>query len=134
MRWVWVALRPGGTEVTPAMVERMGGRVLFGGARSVERWSLWLDGGRALVESWRCETEGEDREPITVDELLRHAETAVPVAVGRSDRLRLVDEETRLGAGDELHLVVLDTARSELESVLRAQGWERMTDDDQDET
>lgn len=123
---VWVALRTESTEVTPAMVEHMGGRVLFGGPRNFERWTIRLEAKQAEVESWRSIEDSDSREALTVDDLLRDVGTALALAVVRDGKVRLVDEQTLLGAGDELRLLVLVSAREDLASMLQAQGWERV--------
>ena len=50
---VWVALRSGHVGVEEENVLRLGGHVLFGGARRIPLWISRLERGAASVERWR---------------------------------------------------------------------------------
>ena len=111
----WVALRSGHVGIDEETVRRLGGHVLFGGARRIPLWISRLEEGAAAVERWRRDGEGR-REA-------RQLEDVLPLAVRRGRRVFPVDEEVVFKEGDELYAVVAAESRSEAHARLRSGGW-----------
>ena len=109
---VWVALRRDNQNVTPTMVERMGGRVLFGEPRHLDYWSHRLRGDGVVHQLWRCQSVPEQVMDVRVN-LGQGRLAALPVAIDRAGKVLLLGELNRFRVGDELHLLTLiEGARS----------------------
>ena len=108
----WAALGEG-AKLRPHQMHEVGARLLFGGVRDLDLWSLHLERGEAAPEAWLV---GDQVEPPTnVLPLLRD-----------SGQLAPFDDETRLEAGDTLWLVVEVAKRSEVEATLTELGWSKV--------
>ncbi len=126
---VWCALRRGGGNVTPKMVENLGGKVLWDGPHSLGDWSVRLERRQAQVETW---TVAEPREPVEPAEPAAAAEPAqtrertrdfLPIAVRRGERVFPYSAERKIKSGDELHVLIQPDGREEADAWLGARGW-----------
>ncbi len=120
----WVALRRGHTSVTPAMVEAIGARELFGEPRNLDLWMVRLERGIADTEAWTREepgdagAEGEMGGPTDPDNVV------LPLAVIRGRRVVPYERNMAFKKHDELRVLILDERRDEAEAWLVQQGWE----------
>lgn len=119
---VWVALRNTNVGVTEAMVADLGARVLFGGARDLEHWTLRLERGEALVETWAV--EDPDAEPPFPAGRATGERTILPLALERAGRIDPWNGATALAAGDRVHLAILTGRRQDAVAWLRSHGLE----------
>lgn len=106
--------------LTPAMVEEMGGEVLFGAGVDVAGWARRLEAERAAVRWFRFEGRGRPAELRTED----HSDPGyVPLLHRRRRVAEPVTSVTQLRPGSEVALVVdLDRADA-VEARLESTGW-----------
>ncbi|HSG39762.1 MAG TPA: cation:proton antiporter, partial [Thermoanaerobaculia bacterium] len=112
---VWVALRSGHVGVEEENVLRLGGHVLFGGARRIPLWISRLERGAASVERWQRGGQGS--------RVARELQDLLPLAVRRGKKVFPVDEEVVFKEGDELYAVIATETRDEGHARLRDGGW-----------
>ncbi|MCZ6506828.1 MAG: cation:proton antiporter [Acidobacteria bacterium] len=105
---VWVAVQRGDTGVSPEMVHRMGGRVLFGAPRRLERWSQRLERGEADLRPWRPELQ-KGKSTASQAELVEVSDRLLPLLLLRGKKTFPFDETVALVDGDEIVGLVCDT-------------------------
>ncbi len=104
----WVALHSGHASVTPAMVQELGARVLFGRPRPLDLWILRSERGLARLERWvRVGEEALDAPAL--QRWHRELDSVVlPLAVRRGGRLAPWDDDTEVRPGTEVLALVLE--------------------------
>ena len=129
--WVWLALDPSNRQVTEGMLQEIKGRVLFGEARSVDRWQHHLQRGSAVLESWRYEglpAEAEADEAVAPIPLIplpsELRNSGLPIAVKRRD-VRPIDSRYAPQEDDRLEVLVLEERAEVVADWLTARGWLR---------
>jgi NhaP-type Na+/H+ or K+/H+ antiporter len=120
-RSAYVALRRGHDTVSPAMLHRLGAKLLFGSPRTIDLWSVRLEKGEARVETWRA------RVPVSFGPHAQRAsignrDLALPLAYRRGEICRPIDEGTKLKPGDTLFVAVMVSQRSAAVEGLAAEG------------
>ncbi|MEM1245144.1 MAG: cation:proton antiporter [Acidobacteriota bacterium] len=118
---VWVALQKASRSVTAQMVERLGGRVLFGEPRNIHFWSHCLRRGAAAIEKWVYQGDGPGEPPKVV--IANGTIALLPLAYVRKKQLMIVGPRPELRRGDVLHLMIVETGRAECEEGLREAGF-----------
>jgi NhaP-type Na+/H+ or K+/H+ antiporter len=121
---VWVTLRRQQVSVSEKMVHDIGARILFGGPRSVDFWTIGLERQTVELETW---TRGAPEEIRLADFGPAYEELGsvmLPLAVRRGGEVRLLDEETSFRAGDVLQVAVFRDRRREARQWLESHGWE----------
>ena len=103
------------------MVERLGGQVLFGEPRNIHFWSHCLRRGAAAIEQWVFEGDGSGVPPKVV--IANGTIALLPLAYVRKKQLMIVGPEPELRKGDVLHLMIVETGRTECEEGLREAGF-----------
>ena len=88
--------------VNGAMVERMGGRVLFAVPRRLEQWSQRVERGEAELRRWRYEAVPEGESTGFQALLSEFSERLLPLLLRRGKKTILVDESLELVTGDEV--------------------------------
>lgn len=127
---VWVALRKGRQGVTRAMVDDIGGRVLFAGPRNLSLWMEHVERNSATVQRWFFRGDPRAAEPGEADVPDASASPAepdaalLPLAIVRSGSAQPVAADMSFRRKDQLHVLVSDERRREAEEWLRQQGWE----------
>ncbi|HVS62141.1 MAG TPA: cation:proton antiporter, partial [Thermoanaerobaculia bacterium] len=99
---VFVALRKGQRAVTQEMVERMGGEVLFGGPRDIERWNLRLGRDQGRVCVFRFSKGATSTIEDVIDDEQSHR-SMLAIALQRKSQLRWVDKSAKPRAADLLY-------------------------------
>jgi hypothetical protein len=113
----YVALSRGSGAVSPAVVERIGGTVLFAQARDLELWSLRLRHCTAAIEIWRAAEISGPRGIDTPEGF------CLPLVVWRNEKIFPAHAGVTLQVGDIVHFAVYDQRRQEAHDWLREQGW-----------
>ncbi len=122
---VWVALQKASRGVTPQMVERLGGQVLFGESRNIHFWSHCLRRGAATVESWRYDGETPGVSPKVV--IANGTLAVLPLAFSRKKSIRVYGgPNPGLRKGDVLHLMITEAGREDAEQALRTTSFHRI--------
>lgn len=116
----WVALRRGHETVRTEMLERLGMRILFGAPRTLDLWSLRLEKGEVVIESWLAQ---ERAALAPSDGTVDNREFLLPMTLRRGASVRLVDDETAIKKGDLLTVAILEQRRADAETWLRGQGF-----------
>jgi NhaP-type Na+/H+ or K+/H+ antiporter len=119
---VLVSLRRGQRSVTPEMVARMGGAVLCGAPRDVERWIRRLEHGEAVLRVFRRVGEEAAVDPV-IDPSSADG-VVLPLAVQRKKQLRWPMPGGRVRAGDRLSALVFLPEEQEALATLAGLGWE----------
>ncbi|HVS14933.1 MAG TPA: cation:proton antiporter [Thermoanaerobaculia bacterium] len=118
---VLIALRRGQRSVTPEMVERMGGSVLFGAPRDLVRWIRRLERDEAVLQvfCWIGDEAaiGAAADPRTSDGAL------LPLAFLRKRQLRWPVADSRVRAGDLLSAMVFRAREEEVLAAMSKAGW-----------
>jgi hypothetical protein len=125
-----VGLRRGQRAVTPEMVERMGGVVLFGAPRDLERWILRLGRDQARLRVFRFAGSAGDATAM-LDDLVLAKQTkraVLPIAIQRKSQLRWGLRGAKPRAGDLLHALIAEDGRDEALGTLAAAGWQELVE------
>ncbi len=122
---VWTALSRDSGKVTPEMVHRLGGTVLWDAPQYLGLWSGRIERRRARVEKWMCELP---RPPAKAEaagsaEERTRKQDLLPLAVRRGDRVWPYSSELALKPGDELHVLVQQDRREAARAWQIHQGW-----------
>ena len=105
---LYVGLSDERSGVTPEMVHKVHGHVLFGGAHDVERWSTKVEAGQTRVVQL---TFGKHDEPVTAQTVADLGEV-IPLVVMRGGALVPVGDQTVFRRRDDL-VVLVDTRREQ---------------------
>ncbi|MEE2777602.1 MAG: cation:proton antiporter [Acidobacteriota bacterium] len=117
---VWVALERNEVAVGAGMVERIGGRVLFGGPVRLVSWIRALERGTAV----RCVLLPPPESKSTrLDAVLPPTDEVLPLARLRSGAATPVDGATRLGPEDRLACSVRREALAAVAAAVAERGW-----------
>lgn len=131
----WVALRRGHVSVTEEMVRDAGARLLFGEPREVDLWTIRLERGLAVEETWihgpdpadrageTKEAEEKEKTKDDVEDVRGIHRLVLALAVTRGKKTFLVDEETSFREADAIRVLVFSEQRDEAVARLRAAGW-----------
>jgi NhaP-type Na+/H+ or K+/H+ antiporter len=115
---LFIALQLEREGVPAESVHQSHATVLFGRSCRLDYWTERFDHDQARVERW-----SRTSIPAGDDSELRSNESTILLAVRRRGRMRPFDDETQLGAREEV-AVVLDLAnRDAAELALRNRGW-----------
>jgi len=125
---LWVALRRGARTVLPGMIDLLDARVLFGAPRTIDLWALRLDKGEATIEDWTASVDPDPLDRRDTDDGRDPRDLLLPLAYRRDAVGHLVDDRSRLKAGDVLSVAVLERRRTEAEEWLRLGGFEPATE------
>jgi len=126
---LYVALESIGEGVTPDMVRRIDGSVLFAEAYDVDAWNTRIDQGETRAERWRCvDATAANRPPDSSEIALKNAHRglSLPLGIERAGRTRPVDEELEFREGDVLTVAINVTRAAEAEQRLASHGWVRV--------
>jgi NhaP-type Na+/H+ or K+/H+ antiporter/Trk K+ transport system NAD-binding subunit len=118
---LFVALLEGHDSVQPDQVHEARASVLFGGDRALDLWANRMDDGAAAIERWRrgeVPAVSAARQPTPEEE-----GWLLMLAVRRRGRLRPFDDETQLGARDEVAVAIHSERAREVRDWLRDHGW-----------
>ena len=121
---VWVALQKASRSVTTQMVERLGGRVLFGEPRNIHFWSHCLRRGAAVIESWVYEGEAPGEAPRVV--IANGTLAVLPLAYSRKKNIFVAGGDLKLRQGDVLHVMITEAGREDAEEALRRTAFARV--------
>jgi hypothetical protein len=103
-------------------VHEAGASVLFGRSRRLDVWNQRFDEGTVQAERW---TRALPQPPAaSQEEPLLRTEALLIIAVRRRGRLRPFDDETTLGAKEEVVIAMAEDRRAEAEALLAEHGWE----------
>lgn len=120
---VYVACRRDRTTVTPALVEKSDGSVLFGRPRDLELWILRFGRGMAIVESWQRDKDaGDDGMHTDFPENL-----VLPLLIRRKEKVRPFDSRRPVQPKDTLILALYAEQREQAETWLEEHGYEPST-------
>jgi NhaP-type Na+/H+ or K+/H+ antiporter len=116
---LFVALQREHGGIPVDSVHRAGASVLFGRSRRLDEWTARLESGDARVERWTRNTAA----PADMGEALHELDSLLVIAVRRRGRMRPFDDETQLGAREEIAVVVDKARLSAAGDALRARNW-----------
>lgn len=130
----WVAIDRVVGHLNERLVHDAGSRVLFGHARDISLWSLWLRRERARVERRVHEVPAAPVDPAPASGVASEPvgnpaadrprrEPLVPLVVRRGAAAFPYDETYSPKAGDELWAAIDERRRSAAEELLVARGW-----------
>ncbi|MEO8550380.1 MAG: NAD-binding protein, partial [Kofleriaceae bacterium] len=109
-----VAIDPNATGVAPSMVEKAGGRVLFGRGVELDAW----------IVRWRHNDVDVVRMRVTAEvERVVYPEGVLPLVRVRQGAASLIDSETHLRGDDVVELAVTHEARAASDAWFATQGW-----------
>ncbi len=117
------ALRHRRARVTPELVAEAGGEVLFGKARRVDAWSLWLESGAATVEAWVAGDKAQLPALETDDDAPGNRLPVLPLVMRRGTAVEPVSGATKLRGGDVVSFAVLTSSREAARKALVEAGW-----------
>lgn len=120
---LWIALRRDSQTVQEGMLEQLDARLLFGAPRTLDLWSLRLDKGEAVVQDWLAR-QPTDLAASDQDGSTDPRDLLLPLGYRRGETARLIDENSRIKAGDVLTVIALERRRSGAEQWLRSRGLE----------
>lgn len=63
---VWVALGSDRSEVRPSMLQEIDARRAFGTVFNLSTWNQRVERGRAVLQAWVIESDGEDGRPVEI--------------------------------------------------------------------
>jgi NhaP-type Na+/H+ or K+/H+ antiporter len=119
---LYVALRRERGGLPPENVHEAGATVLFGRSRRLDVWNQRFDEGSVQPERW---ARALPQPPLAAqDDPLLRTEAVLVIAVRRRGRLRPFNDETTLGAKEEIVVAVPEDRRPEAEALLAEHGWE----------
>jgi NhaP-type Na+/H+ or K+/H+ antiporter/Trk K+ transport system NAD-binding subunit len=117
---LYIALREGDVSVQPEQVHEAHASVLFGGPRPIDLWTDRFDEGSADGEVW---TPTEALQVREGDDSPESKNWLLFLAVRRRGRVRPFDDETQVGAREDVIIAVWTERRHEVHAWLRANGW-----------
>ncbi len=122
---VFTALSRSRANVTEAMVENLGARVLWDGPHYLSSWMGRIERDLAVVESWRCETPRPSEKPPEIETTEERERTRIllPLAVVRGERVLLYSADLSVKPDDRLHVLVHAEKRQLAHAWLEQQGW-----------
>lgn len=118
---LYVALLEGHASVEPEHVHEAHASMLFGGKRPLDLWADRFDQGTARLEWWRRTEWPAPKEDA--EESPRARNWVLFLAVRRRARIHPFNEETTLGAREDVAVAVWDDRRAEVRAWMEAQGW-----------
>ena len=124
---VMVALHLAKGQVSPDMVEKAGGTLMFGMLRDIDNWSVRLQRGTAAAELWERREKTSSKyyaEPGSPDNT---AKATLPLLAHKKGRVSVVDDRTIFGEGDRVTVLVDLQRDSDAKNWLRARGWAPVT-------
>jgi hypothetical protein len=121
---VWVALKSGRASITPMMVDKLGAHILFGRARRTDLWSVRIERGLTVLETWVADdkislAESSDQPSSAM------LKSFLPLAVKRNKQIAPVGDKLSFNKGDEVSLLVFRPQASEVAEWLRSHSWHR---------
>jgi NhaP-type Na+/H+ or K+/H+ antiporter len=117
-----VAVDPRGTGINPQMVADAGARVVFGRAVDLQGWIGRWRQRHVETARYRWSPATDD---ATADPLAEAPDGAVlPLLVERKGQLQLIDDTTRLRAGDVVELAIATDRRDAADPYLARPGWQ----------
>ncbi|MGH7576083.1 MAG: cation:proton antiporter, partial [Longimicrobiales bacterium] len=123
---LYVALR-GHASVLPDHAHEAHASVLFGGGRDVDEWVDRLELGSAHVQHWRRSAVPQQPAPTDPSAAESPEDWLLFLAVQRRGRMRPFDDETQLGAKEEVAIVIREDRAENARAWLRARQWEPVT-------
>jgi NhaP-type Na+/H+ or K+/H+ antiporter len=123
---LYVALRRERGGVPRENVHAVGATVLFGRSRRLDMWNQRFEQGTARIETW---SRSLPQAPASgADDPLVRTEAVLILAVRRRGRLRPFNDETTLGAKEEIAVALPNDRRQDAETLLHEHGWEPVTE------
>ncbi|MGH7507251.1 MAG: NAD-binding protein, partial [Longimicrobiales bacterium] len=117
----YIALRREHDGIPAENAHELGATVLFGRSRRLDRWNERLELDDATVEQWtRALSQSA---PSADDDPIIHSDMLLILAVRRRGRLQPFDDETTLGAKEEVVVAIANERLREAEALLRKNGW-----------
>jgi len=117
---VWMALRQGHVTVNPSLAQKLGAKILFGGPRNLDLWTVRLERGEASVENWRRTRTAAAGDPP-------QNQTILPLVSTGPDGSRSPVNDTGVFATEsDLWIAIAKTHRDEALAWLDRAGWERV--------
>ncbi len=122
---LYVALESLAEGVTPEMVRRIDGNLLFAGGNDIDAWNHRMESGGTSVERWRCADApaanaaldgGRERDPV------------LALGFERGGRTRPIDDGVEFREGDVLTVAVDMSRQEQAEQHLVRRGWVRAGD------
>lgn len=120
---LYVALHGHGS-VLPDHAHEAHASVLFGGGRDVDEWVDRLELGSARVQRWRRSTAPQEPASDEVASAGAPEDWLLFLAVQRRGRMRPFDDETQLGAKEEVAIAIREDRVEDAAAWLRARQWE----------
>ncbi|MDH3745145.1 MAG: cation:proton antiporter [Acidobacteriota bacterium] len=120
---VWMALRSGHTAVAPAMVEKIGAKLLFAEPHNLDLWMVRLERGHGMVEVWTRRRAGDKTAIEEIGNPPDPDSVLLPLAVVRGSNVFPFDSDLAFRKKDELHVVINNDRRNEAEAWLHQMGW-----------
>ncbi len=87
--------------ITTDMVKEMGGKIAFGRAFDIEKWTLLLQRGKAELELW--EMKNLSNESIKIYE---PNSNFIPLVVVKDKKVALVDNKISIKSGDQIYILM----------------------------
>jgi NhaP-type Na+/H+ or K+/H+ antiporter len=126
----YIAIQRGLGGLNADMVHEMGGKVLFGYEVDLELWSVRIRRELTMLETWRFEREeitdgkngtGNEGNVVNIPKDMQN--TLLPLGVSGDREIKLIDSDTRIRAGDDVHWLVYKERDEKARSWLEENGW-----------